>query len=364
MTAPGSDKTERRDMRMVYFTCDYQEGCHPAILEALEKTNFEQTPGYGEDKYCREAADMIRGLCAAPDAAVHFLVGGTQVNLLAVSCALRPHQGAICAAMGHINTHESGAIEATGHKCLALPSPDGKLTGDQVRAYVRAHFADATHEHMVQPGMVYASVATELGANYTRVELEDLWAACRETGIYLYIDGARLACALADAACDWDLPFLCAHTDAFTMGGTKAGLLFGEALVIRNPALQKDFRYFIKQRGGLLAKGRLLGIQYGVMLRDGLYFRLGQHAVAMAEKIRRALAEMNVPLLSENGTNQTFPILPDRVLEAISDRFTLCPWERVDETRQAVRIATSWATREEDVDALIAALKAAMQAEN
>ena len=346
---------------MICFTCDYQEGCHPAILEALQRTNFEQTPGYGEDAYCAEAAGLIRSLCQAPSAQVHFLVGGTQVNLLAVACALRPHQGALCADVGHINTHESGAIEATGHKCIPLPSVSGKITGDQVRSYVRDHFALGNHEHVVQPGMVYISIATELGANYTRSEIADIFAACRETGLYLYVDGARLACAMADAACDWDLPFLAAHSDYFTLGGTKAGLLFGEALVITNPALQKDFRYIMKQRGGMLAKGRLLGIQYAVMLRDGLYFRLGRHAVAMSEKVRRALSVLQVPLLSENGTNQTFPILPDSVIEAISDRFTLCPWERVDDTHQAVRIATSWATRQEDVDALIAALTSALR---
>ena len=341
---------------MKYFQCDYAEGAHPRVMEALMRTNMEQTAGYGMDEYCARAADKIRALCQAPHAAVHFLTGGTQVNLIAVSAALRPHQSVICTPIGHINTHETGAVEAAGHKCLTVPEDNGRVTAEEVRKCVLAHDT----EHETQPGMVYISIATESGTNYTRAELARLYDVCQEYGLILYVDGARLACAMADAACDWDLPFLCAHCHAFTMGGTKNGLLFGEAIIIRHAGMARDFRYIIKQRGGMLAKGRLLGVQFDAILEDGLYFQLGRHAVQLADKIRRELTALGLTFYAENGTNQVFPIMRDTVLSALSDRYRFEPWGRVDESHSAVRIATSWATREEDVDQLLIDIKAAM----
>lgn len=335
---------------MICFQCDYAEGAHPGVMKALLDTNMEQTVGYGEDEYCLRAADAIRKLCRQPNAAVHFLVGGTQVNLTLVAAALRPYEGAICAASGHINTHETGAVEATGHKCLVLPSENGKLAAKTVDEYLTQNSDNC---HVAKPGLVYISLSTEVGTNYAKAEIADLYDVCQRHGIYLYADGARLSCAMADAACDWDLPFLAAHTSAFTMGGTKNGLLFGEALVIRDDRLKPDFRYMMKRQGAMLAKGRLLGVQYLAILKDDLYFKLGRHAVALADKVRACLKETGIPQLVENGTNQVLPVFEDDKLAALSGKYLFEPWERVDDTHSCVRIATSWATKEEDVDALL-----------
>ena len=245
---------------------------------------MEQTVGYGEDPYCQKAAELIRGLCKKGEVAVHFLVGGTQANLTVISALLRPHQAAVCVETGHINVHETGAIEAVGHKVISVPGKNGKLTAEDVERVYRLHWEDATHEHMPQPKLVYISNPTEIGTIYTKAELEALRAVCDRCGLYLFLDGARLGYGLAVEDNDLDLESIAANCDVFYIGGTKMGALFGEAVVICNPKLQEDFRYLIKQKGGMLAKGRLLGIQFLELLQDGLYFDLGEHAVKLAQK--------------------------------------------------------------------------------
>ena len=265
---------------MIYFNNDYAEGCHPKVLEALIKTNMEQAPGYGTDDHCRSAADRIRSLCKDSTLAVHFLVGGTQANLTVIDAALRPHQGVVGADTAHINVHETGAVEATGHKVLWLPGQDGKITAEQIRACVLEHRTNESFEHTVQPKMVYLSNPTELGTLYSLHELEEISCACRELGLYLFVDGARLGYGLEAKGNDVTLPDLARLCDVFYIGGTKVGALFGEAVVISNPALKEDFRYLIKQHGGMLAKGRLLGVQFEALLEGGLYFEISRQADA------------------------------------------------------------------------------------
>ena len=342
---------------MIYFHNDYSEGCHEKVLEALTRTNLEQTPGYGEDHYCAEAADLIREACNAPDMAVHFLVGGTQANLTVIDAALRPHQAAVSADLGHINSHETGAVEATGHKVMALPSTDGKITAEQVAKMVEEHYASASFEHTTQPKLVYISSPSELGTLYSLSELEALSAVCRAKGLYLFLDGARMGYGLAASDNDVTLADLARLCDVFYIGGTKVGALFGEAVCITNPALKEDFRYLIKQHGGMLAKGRLLGVQFKALFEDGLYFELGKHAVAMADKIRATLEELGVPSLVPGTTNQIFPILSDALLAELEKEFTFVEQERVSPTHRAVRFCTSWATTEANTDALCACLR-------
>ena len=342
---------------MLYFNNDYSEGCHEKILEALVRTNMEQTPGYGEDRYCAQAAEKIRALCQAPDAAVHFLVGGTQTNLTVIDAALRPHQGALCPVGGHINVHETGAVEATGHKVLTVPSDDGKITAQQVRTVLKAHREDASFEHMVQPKLVYISNPSEYGTLYSLEELESLSAACKELGLYLFLDGARLGYGLMAKDYDVTMADIARLCDVFYIGGTKVGALFGEAVVITNPALKEDFRYLIKQHGGMLAKGRLLGVQFDALMTDDLYFEISKHAIDLAEKLRAVFAELNISYLVPGITNQLFPILSDEVLAELSRDFSFSEIERVDENNRCVRFCTSWATKEENVDALCARLR-------
>ena len=342
---------------MFYFNNDYSEGCHEKVLEALVKTNLEQTPGYGEDHHCASAAAKIRKLCGREDLAVHFLVGGTQANLTVIAAALRPHQGALGAATAHINVHETGAVEATGHKVLWAPSEDGKITAAQVADAVDAHWADASFEHTVQPKLVYISNPTELGTLYTLSELEALSQVCREKGLYLFLDGARLGYGLAAEGNDVTMEDLARLCDVFYIGGTKVGALFGEAVVISNKALAQDFRYLIKQRGGMLAKGRLLGVQFDALMEDGLYFKIAKKADAMADQIRASLRKGGYPLAVEGITNQIFPILPDKVLAELEKKFVFCPNGRIDETHSFIRICTSWATTQEAVDLLCAELE-------
>ena len=337
---------------MIRLECDYAEGCHPSILEALAETNLEQTPGYGEDPHCDRARALLRDLCQAPQATVEFLVGGTQTNTTVIAAALRPHQGVLCARTGHINCHETGAVEARGHKVLPLPSEDGKITAAQIAQAVEDHWGDATHEHMVQPAMVYLSHPTENGTVYTAGELEAISQVCREKGLYLFVDGARLGYGLA-AAPDVTLPLLARLCDAFYLGGTKVGALFGEAVVISNPALARDFRYHIKQGGGMLAKGRLLGIQFEKLLKDGLYFALGRHGVEQAMVLRRAFEEKGYPLRYDSPTNQQFPILPNEHLDKLAGKYAWSVWEKVDESHTAVRFCTSWCTDPARVAALV-----------
>lgn len=339
---------------MIRFECDYSEGAHPRILERLAQTNLEQTPGYGVDEHCRHARELILEACQAPQAEVAFLVGGTQANQTVIASLLRPYQGALCAQTGHINVHETGAIEATGHKVLPLPQKDGKITAAAVEEACAAHWADATHEHMVQPGMVYLSQPTEVGTLYTRRELENIRAVCDKYSIPLYIDGARCGYGLGAAENDVTLADLARLAHVFYIGGTKVGALFGEAVVICDPALQRDFRYMIKRQGGMLAKGRLLGIQFETLFTDGLYEQLGRHAVELAGRVRRAFEEKGVEMAYPSHTNQQFPILTQAQREKLGEKYAFSFWEQVDEDRAAVRFCTSWATREEDVDALVA----------
>ncbi len=342
---------------MMRFNSDYQEGAHPRILERMMRINLEQNPGYGEDGICEEARGILRRECAAPDLDVHFLVGGTQTNFTFLAAALRCHQGAICAETGHIACHETGSVEATGHKVIALPQRDGKITAAQVDEYCRLHFSDASHEHMVMPKVVYLSEPTELGTVYTRAELTAMRAACDRWKLYLYVDGARLGYGMASEACDVDLPFLARTADAFYIGGTKQGALFGEALVIVSDALKPDFRYVLKQKGGMLAKGWLLGVQFSELFRDGLYYELSTHAQNLAMKLKAALAAMGVPMLVDSPTNQQFPILPDEVLARLREKYSYSEQQRMDAGHCAVRFCTSWATPEANVDQLIADLK-------
>ena len=341
---------------MIYFHNDYSEGCHQKVMEALLKTNMEQTPGYGEDVYCAQAADKIRTLCDREDAAVHFLVGGTQTNLTVIAAALRPHQGVLCASTGHIHVHETGAVEAAGHKILELPTADGKVAAAQVERAVLAHRADSSFEHMVQPKMVYISNPTELGTLYSLAELEALSATCHKLGLYLFLDGARLGYGLAAKGNDVTMPDLARLCDVFYIGGTKVGALFGEAVVITNKTIAEDFRYLIKQRGGMLAKGRLLGVQFDALFTDDLYFEVSAHAIRLADQLRSTIRELGYELFVEGVTNQVFPILPDELLEELGQEFTFVEQLRTDDSHRAVRFCTSWATKQENMDALCAAL--------
>lgn len=337
---------------MIRFNCDYSEGAHPRILEAMMRTNMEQTPGYGEDAHCMNAAAIIKKLCGREDINVHFLVGGTQANLTVISAMLRPHQGVISCQTGHINVHETGAIEATGHKVLTIDSDNGKLTGEMIRKICRAHFEDDTHEHMVMPGAVYISNSTEIGTVYTARELTDVREACDEYGLYLFLDGARLGYAMAaEPSVTYEL--LARVCDVFYIGGTKQGALFGEAVVISNPNINRDFRYFIKQKGGMLAKGRLLGIQFEELMADGLYMELARKAVEQALRIKKAAVEKGYALAADSPSNQQFIIVPDERLEKLGEKYAFSYMGRVDAKSSQIRICTSWATRDEDVAALI-----------
>ena len=342
---------------MQYFHNDYNEVCHPAVLRKLQENVGKQMGGYGEDTTCEKAAAMIRALCENDTLAVHFLVGGTQANLTVIAAALRPHQAALGASTAHINVHETGAIEATGHKVIPLPTNNGKITGEQIRSVMDAHYADASREHTPQPKLVYISNPTELGTIYNLAELQDISMACKAYNLYLFVDGARLGYGLAARDNDITLADLARLTDVFYIGGTKVGAMFGEAVVIANPSIAEDFRYLIKQHGGMLAKGWLLGLQFEALLEDGLYLQIAAHANSMADKIRKTLEENHYPLLVEGVTNQIFPILPDSLLDKLKDDFTFSEQERVDESHRAVRFCTSWATSPESVDALCAALQ-------
>lgn len=342
---------------MQYFHNDYNEACHPAVLKKMQENMGKQMVGYGEDTACQAAADRIRRLCENDDLAVHFLVGGTQANLTVIAAALRTHQAVLCASTGHIFAHETGAIEATGHKVIALHTEEGKLTGTQIRNVMHAHHADPTREHTPKPKLVYLSNPTELGTIYSLAELQDISDACRENDLYLYLDGARLGYGLAAKGNDISFADLSRLTDAFYIGGTKVGALFGEAVVISNPSIAEDFRYIIKQHGGMLAKGWLLGLQFEALLEDGLYLRIASHADALADKIRETLAELEYPMLVDGVTNQIFPILPDELLNRLQQEFSFTEQERIDDSHRAVRFCTSWSTTEESVDALCSALK-------
>lgn len=342
---------------MILFQSDYQEGAVPAVLEALQNTNSLQSTGYGEDALTAQAKERIRFLCEAPDAGVHFFVGGTQANLTVIAAALRPFEGVISSDLGHINTHEAGAVEATGHKVLTLTHTDGKIGAAQIRQAYEAHINDVTHEHIVRPAMIYLSHPTELGTLYTRGELDAIHSAAADCGLRLFIDGARLAYGLAaDEAVD--LPYLASVCDAFTIGGTKCGALFGEVAVLKSAADWPHFRYHIKQRGALLAKGRLLAVQFLALLADGRYETLAGEANRKAQRIKQAFLNKGYPLLSDTQTNQVFPILPNEALRTLQKSFAFAFWEAADEARTAVRICVGVTTPEANVTALLDAVEA------
>ena len=342
---------------MYSFRNDYSEGAHPVVLQALTETNLEQTCGYGMDPRCKEAADLIRSLCAAPDADVHFLVGGTQTNLLVITSLLQSYEAVISAHTGHVNTHETGAIEATGHRVLGLPSVHGKIRGAQVREYVKSHFSDPSFEHTVQPGMVYISNPTEWGTLYSKAELEELSGACRDCGLPLFMDGARLGYGLMAKENDLTLEDLARLCDVFYIGGTKVGALFGEAVVISNPVLARDFRYIMKQRGGMLAKGRLLGVQFDALFTDDLYFTISAHADRLAEQLRTKFVELGYEFFMPAQSNQLFPILPAAVRAYLGEKYTFIEMDRISDDLTVCRFCTSWATKQENVDALCADLE-------
>lgn len=338
---------------MIRFASDYCEGAHPKVLDKLIKTNFEQTSTYGEDHYCKEAEKLIKSKCQREDISVHFLVGGTQTNLIFISSSLRPHQGVISAKTGHIAVHETGAIEATGHKVLEVSEIDGKITAKQVMDVYLEHKNDVNHEHAVQPKLVYISNPTEFGTIYSYDELKSLYETCKECGFYLYMDGARLGYGLYARDNDLDLPAISKFCDAFYIGGTKMGALFGEALVITNSKLNEDFRYIMKQKGALLAKGRLLGLQFIALFEDGLYEEISKEANRLAGLIKDACSKKGYSFLTKTSTNQQFPIMPDDHLKKLDEKYCYSFWQRIDETHSAIRFCTSWATKEEDVISLI-----------
>lgn len=338
---------------MYSFNNDYSEGAHPRILEAITKANLEQNNGYSLDSHTAHAIELIHKEIQNHTADVHIIPGGTQTNLLVIGSSLRPHQAVIAAETGHINVHETGAIEATGHKVLAMASKDGKLTPELVKNALDAH----TDEHMVQPKMVYISNTTEIGTQYTLEELTALSQFCKEHGLYLFMDGARMGAALTSPANDLTLAHIASLTDVFYIGGTKNGALCGEALVIMNPALKEDFRFCIKQRGAMFAKGFLLGIQFEELFTDSLFYQLASHANNMAAILRQGITECGYPFDSDSVSNQLFPILPDSLIEKLAKEFLFSVQKKADDSHSVIRLVTSWATREEETHRFVKLLK-------
>ena len=337
---------------MLYFENDYCEGAHPAILQKLTETNFEKVSGYGTDPYCASAREKIRAACACPEADVQFISGGTQSNAIVIASMLQRWQGVVAAATGHVAGHEAGAIEYTGHKVITLPTTNGKITAQQVQEYVEWHRNDESTEHIVQPGMVYISYPTEFGTLYTKRELVELASVCRWYNIPLYIDGARLGYGLMSPKCDITLPELAQLCDVFYIGGTKVGALCGEAVVFPHGA-PAHFMTMVKQQGALLAKGRLLGIQFDVLFTDGLYFSISKNAIDTANRLKAGFAAKGYRFFMDSPTNQIFLVLENTQLAALEGKAKFGFWEKFDDTHTVVRIATSWATRMDEVEALI-----------
>ena len=345
-------------VNLYYFINDYSEGAHPKIIERMVSTNLEQTSGYGSDPHSENAKLLIKQACGRTDIDVHLLVGGTQTNLTIICASLRPHQGVFCTVPSHINTHEAGAIERTGHKVLSLPGNDGKLAAADVEQHFLKYKNDPSCEHWVQPKMVYISQPTEIGSLYNKQELTDLHTICKKYNLYLFIDGARMGYGLTAYNNDlslFDITNLC---DVFYIGGTKCGALFGEAVVVINPLLKEDFFSISKQSGAVLAKGRLLGIQFETLFTDNLYEKICRHGIDMAMQIKKAIEEKGLPVVTNSHTNQQFPILNNTMFKKLSEKYVLAPWEIIDENTTAVRICTSWATDEAQVQALIKEIEA------
>lgn len=331
------------------FLDDYSEGTHLRILEALTKTNLQQETGYGLDTFCIEAANILRAKLENPEADIHFVSGGTQANLIAFSAMLRPYESVIAPTTGHIAVHEAGAIEATGHRINAIPSHNGMVIAEEVQNVVDAH----TDEHMVKPRAVFLSQSTEMGTIYKKAALYEIKNVCKKNNLYLYIDGARLGSALASDEADFTLPELSDVADMFYIGGTKNGALFGEAIVINNPILKENFRYHLKQRGALLAKSRAIGIQFMELFKDDLFLELAMHANAMARKLSDGIRQQGFGFLNESQTNQVFPILPHSIIQQLQQSYAFYVWKIHDADRVAIRLVTSWATKESAIDAFL-----------
>lgn len=335
---------------MLSFESDYVEGAHERILQRLTETNLEQLSGYGQDCYCQRAKEKIRKACECPDAQIFFLVGGTQTNTVAIDAFLKSYEGVVAAKTGHVSTHEAGAIEYHGHKVLELPEHQGKIRGNELKALLESFWQDENHEHMVFPGMVYISHPTEYGTLYSREEMEELSHICRSYEIPLYLDGARLGYGLMSQDTDVTLPMIAEYCDAFYIGGTKVGALCGEALVFTKNNMPGHFLAIVKQHGALLAKGRLLGIQFDTLFTDGLYFEIGRHAIEMAELLKKGLIEKGYTLYLNSPTNQQFVLLDNEKYQALQKEVAMGFWEKPDQDHTVVRLATSWATKRESVE--------------
>lgn len=341
---------------MLLFTCDYTQGAHPKILEHLVETNMEQLPGYGSDHYCESAKEKIRRACECPDAEVWFLTGGTQTNATVIDSVLEKYEGVVSARTGHINAHESGAVEYTGHKVLPLPTYEGKIRAEDLESLLKTFWADGSYEHMVFPGMVYLSHPTEYGTLYTKAELEAISALCRSYKIPLYLDGARLGYGLMSFDTDVTLPMIAELCDIFYIGGTKVGALCGEAVVFTKKNAPRHFLTLIKQHGALLAKGRLTGIQFDTLFTDDLYFNISRHAIEMAELMKKGFADRGYSFFLNSPTNQQFIILENGKLQELRKKAAFEIWEKFDDTHTVVRFATSWGTRKEEIEELISFL--------
>ena len=337
---------------MISFASDYVAGAHPEIIKRLAETNMENLSGYGTDPYCAQAAQKIREYCHCPEAEVYFLVGGTQTNQIVISTMLQPFEGVIAADSGHVNVHEAGAIEYTGHKVLSLAGKDGKIAAADLENYVARFYADDSYEHMVFPGMVYISFPTEYGTLYSKKELQEIYEVCKKRDLPLFVDGARLGYGLASSENDVTLEELAQLCDVFYIGGTKVGALCGEAVVFTNRRAPKYFVTQIKQHGALLAKGRLLGIQFDTLFTDDLYFKISEHAIHMAEKLKQLFAEKGYRFYLDSPTNQQFIILENEKLQELSGKVDFSIWEKQDDKHIVVRFATSWSTREADIEYL------------
>ena len=342
---------------MISFESDYNNGMLPEILENLSKTNDDKTSGYGFDPYCESAKKKIRKAIGNEEADVFFLIGGTQTNTTVIDSLLLGCEGVICVETGHIEVHESGAVEAFGHKVLTIPSTDSKLKAADLADYMETFLGDETHPHMVQPGMVYISLPTELGMVYSKEELAELYSTCQKYQLRLFIDGARLGYGLMSEACEYDLPYVAEHCDVFYIGGTKVGAMFGEAVVFSGMKAPKYFFTNVKRHGALLAKGRMLGIQFDTLFTDGLYFKISKHAIDMAAAIRKIFAKHNIPLAYDSPTNQQFVILSPALYQALSKLVAFEIWEKKNEQAIVCRFVTSWATKEEELEELDKALE-------
>ncbi|HGC7635601.1 TPA: low specificity L-threonine aldolase [Streptococcus agalactiae] len=337
---------------MLHFENDYNKGAHPELLNALIETNDQGLSGYGTDSYCQQAADKIREVCSCPQAEVEFLVGGTQTNQVVISSMLASYEGVIAAETGHVSSHESGAIEFSGHKVLTLPSHNGKLLASEVATYIETFYADGNYQHMVFPGMVYISHPTEYGTLYSKAELEELSKICKHYQIPLFIDGARLGYGLAAKDTDVDFPTIAALSDVFYIGGTKMGALAGEAVVFTKKNRPKQFTTIVKQHGALLAKGRLLGLAFDRFFTDDLYLKIGKHAIDLAEELKIILEEKGYSFYLKSPTNQQFVIVENTKLADLAKNVAYSFWEKYDDHHTVIRLATSWSTSREDVTAL------------